>query len=52
MKDSIIADDEVRGIKEDSEALFELAKLYQKIGDYDRADYYWERANTKKYTKS
>ena len=50
MKDSIIADDEVRGIKEDSEALFELAKLYQKIGDYDRADYYWEREKTKKYT--
>ena len=51
-KDSIIVDDEVRGIKEDSEALFELAKLYQKIGDHDKADYYWERANIKKYTKS
>ena len=51
-KDSIIVDDEVRGINDDSEALFCLAKLYQNIGDYDRTDYYWEMANTKKYTKS
>ena len=52
IKDNIVVDDKVREIKDDSDALFELAKLYQNIGDYDKADYYWERANIKKYTKS
>ena len=52
IKGNIVVDDKVREINDDSEALFCLAKLYQNIGDYDRTDYYWEMANTKKYTKS
>ena len=50
-KDCINTDDKVIEIKYDSEVLFELAKLYQNIGDYDRADYYWEKGKSKQYNK-
>ena len=51
IKDNIVVDDKVREIKDDSDALFELAKLYQNIGDYDKADYYWEKGKSKQYSK-